>query len=405
VDTVEEASLPLRAEVRLRAERVARVLGMDIEAGVIENTLARLGFAFERDPGAETAWQVQAPSHRFDINIEADLIEEISRIVGYNALPVTRPVAQLSMLEAAEGRWSVHELRDRMIARGYSEAINYSFVDAGQQALFARDAAPVALKNPLSSEMDVMRATLLPGLIRSVTFNQNRQRLDVRLFEIGRTFSQPANQTLSLETLEQTTRIAGVLSGDRWEESWANQKVPVDFYDLKGDLEAVFAGTALEFAAADVPGLEVGQAASVSLKGEMIGVMGRLSESVQAQFDLKAPCYGFELLVAPLLAHQVPRVGEISKFPEIRRDIAVLVDADVSASDLRSAVTAVAGSALSKLRIFDVYQGKGIDNQRKSVGLGLTFQDPSRTLKDDEVAEAMAIVIQHLEQTFQAQLR
>jgi len=348
---------------------------------------------------------VQAPSHRFDINIEADLIEEISRIVGYNALPVTRPVAQLSMLEAAEGRWSVHELRDRMIARGYSEAINYSFVDAGQQALFARDAAPVALKNPLSSEMDVMRATLLPGLIRSVTFNQNRQRLDVRLFEIGRTFSQPANQTLSLETLEQTTRIAGVLSGDRWEESWANQKVSVDFYDLKGDLEAVFAGTALEFAAADVPGLEVGQAASVSLKGEMIGVMGRLSESVQAQFDLKAPCYGFELLVAPLLAHQVPRVGEISKFPEIRRDIAVLVDADVSASDLRSAVTAVAGSALSKLRIFDVYQGKGIDNQRKSVGLGLTFQDPSRTLKDDEVAEAMAIVIQHLEQTFQAQLR
>jgi len=134
-------------------------------------------------------------------------------------------------------------------------------------------------------------------------------------------------------------------------------------------------------------------------------VIGRLSESVQAQFDLKAPCYGFELLVAPLLAHQVPRVGEISKFPEIRRDIAVLVDADVSASDLRSAVTAVAGSALSKLRIFDVYQGKGIDNQRKSVGLGLTFQDPSRTLKDDEVAEAMDTVIQHLEQTFQAQLR
>ncbi|MEK9820382.1 MAG: phenylalanine--tRNA ligase subunit beta, partial [Pseudomonadales bacterium] len=193
--------------------------------------------------------------------------------------------------------------------------------------------------------------------------------------------------------------------GDRWEESWANQKVPVDFYDLKGDLEAVFAGVALEFVAADVPGLEVGQAASVSLKGEIVGVIGRLSESVQAQFDLKAPCYGFELLAGPLLAHQVPRVGEISKFPEIRRDIAVLVDSDVSASDLRSAVTAVAGNALSKLRIFDVYQGKGIDNQRKSVGLGLTFQDPSRTLKDDEVAEAMAIVLQHLEQTFQAQLR
>ena len=405
VDTVEASLLPARAEVRLRADRVARVLGMDIEAGVIENTLTRLGFAFERDSGDETAWQVQAPSHRFDINIEADLIEEISRIVGYNALPVTRPLAQLSMLEAAEGQWSVHALRDRMIARGYSEAVNYSFVDVGQQAVFVPDATPVALKNPLSSEMDVMRATLLPGLIRSVTFNQNRQRLDVRLFEIGRTFSQPANQRLSMETLEQTTKIAGVLSGDRWEESWANQKVPVDFYDLKGDLEAVFAGVAFEFVAAEVPGLEVGQAATIFLKDEKIGVIGRLSESIQAQFDLKAPCYGFELLTTPLLAHQVPSVSEISKFPEIRRDIAVLVDLGVSASELRSAVTAVAGSALSKLRIFDVYQGKGIDNQRKSVGLGLTFQDPSRTLKDDEVSDAMATVIQHLERTFQAQLR
>jgi phenylalanyl-tRNA synthetase beta chain len=405
VDTVEADHLPARAEVLLRASRVTKVLGMNIEPAVIENSLFRLGFGFEPQSGDEVAWLVQAPSHRFDINIEADLIEEISRIVGYDELPVTRPFAELSMLEASEAKRSSYHLIDQMIARGFSEAINYSFVDASMQAAFTPSVIPAMLKNPLSSEMDAMRTSLLPGLLRSATFNHNRQQLDVRLFELGRVFSQFEEGEPTMATLQQTNKIAAVLTGDRLEESWANEKTAVDFFDLKGDLEAVFGSEYLECTAAVVPGFEEGQTASVLFRGEAVGVIGKIDASVQSAFGLKAPCYAFELVAAPMLGQSVPVVNEISKFPEIRRDIALLVDREVTAAELRQTVHEAGGEALTKVRIFDVYQGKGIDNQRKSVGLGLTFQEPSRTLKDEEVAEAMANVVTKLEQTYQAQLR
>ena len=189
VDTVEAEHLPARAEVLLRASRVTKVLGMNIDPAVIENSLFRLGFGFEPQSGDEVAWLVQAPSHRFDINIEADLIEEISRIVGYDELPVTRPIAELSMLEAPEAKRSSYHLIDQMLARGFSEAINYSFVDASLQAVFTPDVIPAKLKNPLSSEMDAMRTSLLPGLLRSATFNHNRQQLDVRLLNWAECFT------------------------------------------------------------------------------------------------------------------------------------------------------------------------------------------------------------------------
>ena len=404
-DTVESDHLPARAEVLLRASRVSKVLGMNIKPAVIENSLFRLGFAFEPQSGNEVAWRVQAPSHRFDINIEADLIEEISRIVGYNELPVTRPIAELSMLEASEAKRSKHHLVDQMIARGFSEAINYSFVDASMQAAFTPSVIPAMLKNPLSLEMDAMRTSLLPGLLHSAMFNHNRQKLDVRLFELGRVFYQSEQGEPTMAALQQTNKIAAVLTGDRLEESWANQKTAVDFFDLKGDLEAVFGGENLECTAAVVPGFEEGQTASVLFRGEPVGVIGKIDAVVQSGFGLKAPCYAFELVAAPMLGQPVPVVSEISKFPEIRRDIALLVDREVTAAELRQTVHEAGGEALTKVRIFDVYQGKGIDNQRKSVGLGLTFQEPSRTLKDEEVAEAMAKVVAKLEQTYQAQLR
>ena len=405
IDTVESDHLPMRAEVLLRASRVTKVLGMNIEPAIIENSLFRLGFAFVPRSGGEVEWLVQAPSHRFDINIEADLIEEISRIVGYDELPITRPIAELSMLEASEAKRSSYHFVDQMIARGFSEAINYSFVDASMQAAFTPSVIPAMLKNPLSSEMDAMRTSLLPGLLRSATFNHNRQQLDVRLFELGRVFHQSEQGEPAMAALQQTNKIAAVLTGDRLEESWANQKTAVDFFDLKGDLEAVFGGENIECTAAVVPGFEEGQTASVLFRGEAVGVIGKIDAAVQSAFGLKAPCYAFELVAAPMLGRSVPIVNEISKFPEIRRDIALLVDRETTVAELRQTVHEAGGEALTKVRIFDVYQGKGIDNQRKSVGLGLTFQEPSRTLKDEEVAEAMAKVVAKLEQTYQAQLR
>ena len=406
IDTVNEADLPQAVEVRLRAARVARVLGMDINDADIENILKRLEFEFSLDPnGEDRAWLVQSPSHRFDINIEADLIEEISRIIGYEALPVTQPVATLSMLEATETQSSGKRLKQRLIDRGYSEAISYSFVDSDLQQRLLPEATAVALKNPLSSEMSVMRTTLVGGLLKALVHNQNRQQTNVRLFEIGLVFHQHDQSALSFDTIAQQERLAMVLSGQRFPEGWANSSDSVDFFDLKGDLEALLGETGLTFEACEISGLQVGQSARILKDNVPLGQIGLLEASVAAQFDLRAPAYVAEIDLSLALGQHVPSVQEVSKYPGVRRDIAILIARSVTATSVRSVIEMSAGDTLLHLKLFDVYMGKGIDPNQKSVGLGLTFQHPSRTLTDEEINTAMAEVVQALERQLQAQLR
>ena len=404
VDTVNEAELPSVNRVRLRAARVERVLGMAIDAADIENILKRLEFIFEADQSSDgAAWWVDSPSHRFDITIEADLIEEISRIIGYDALPVTRPVAKVAMIPQSERVKTLGVLKQSLVSRGYAEAITYSFVDSGLQSLLAPMDQAVALKNPLSSEMDVMRASLLPGLLSAVAHNQNRQQLDIRLFEVGMVFRNN-EKAMTLDNIHQHQKIAMVITGRRFPERWSHEGHNVDFFDLKGDLQGLI-GDRLMFDAAAIPGLQAGQSAMLSVAGQTIGFMGLLEPGSTKAFQLKAPVFVAELDLALAQARLVPDVLEISKYPEVRRDIAILVARNVSAQALRQDIEASAGIGLINLKLFDVYMGEGIDPDKKSVGLGLTFQHPSRTLTDDEVNTAMAEVVSSLSRRFEAELR
>jgi len=404
VDTVNEAELPSVNRVRLRAARVERVLGMAIDAADIENILKRLEFIFEADQSSDgAAWWVDSPSHRFDITIEADLIEEISRIIGYDALPVTRPVAKVAMIPESERVKTLGVLKQSLVSRGYAEAITYSFVDSGLQSLLAPMDQAVALKNPLSSEMNVMRASLLPGLLSAVAHNQNRQQLDIRLFEVGMVFRNN-EKAMTLDNIHQHQKIAMVITGRRFPERWSHEGHNVDFFDLKGDLQGLI-GDRLMFDAAAIPGLQAGQSAMLSVAGQTIGFMGLLEPGSTKAFQLKAPVFVAELDLALAQARLVPDVLEISKYPEVRRDIAILVARNVTAQALRQDIEASAGIGLINLKLFDVYMGEGIDPDKKSVGLGLTFQHPSRTLTDDEVNTAMAEVVSSLSRRFEAELR
>lgn len=408
VDVCNQALLPVKAPVRLRSSRVSRVLGMEIASPEIENILGRLDFQFSRaEVGDDVCWDVLSPSHRFDIAIEADLIEEISRVYGYNNLPVTTPVSHLNMLEAPEAVVNQLTMKEVMVARGYHEAVTYSFVDEGQQALLNADDLAVRLKNPLSADMSVMRTSLWTGLLKAAAYNQNRQQNRVRLFELGTVFRQ-VGENLTLQDLSQELRLSGVIMGGRRLENWASASEAVDFYDLKGDVEYLLGSDDVdeyEFSPCEHVALQSGQSARVSREGRPVGYLGLLDGQVQARFDLRTPCYLFELDIREIVARTIPSVQEISRFPVIRRDIAVVVSASITSSQLRQVVTSNAPEYFVNLKLFDVYTGKGIENNSKSIGLGLTFQHPSRTLKDDEVNSAMEKIVTAMKKQLSANLR
>lgn len=408
VDVCDQAQLPVKAAVRLRSSRVRRVLGTEIATTEIENILGRLDFPFSRVVADDdVCWEVLSPSHRFDIAIEADLIEEVSRVYGYNNLPVTTPVSALNMLEAPEADVKQFSMKKLMVARGYHEAITYSFVDEDLQALLNSNDLAVRLKNPLSADMAVMRTSLWGGLLKSAAYNQNRQQIRVRLFELGMVFRQ-SGENLCMESLDQELRLSGLITGRRMPENWAETNAVVDFYDLKGDVEYLLGSDhaqEYEFRACEHPALQSGQSARVLRNGNQVGYLGLLNSQVQASFDLRSPCYLFELDVSEIGSRTVPQVIEVSRFPEIRRDIAIIVNSSIASSQLRQVVTSNAGEFFRKLKLFDVYVGKGIENNSKSIGLGLTFQHPSRTLKDEEVNSAMEKIVNVMRTELNAKLR
>tara|TARA_R110001599_G_scaffold189660_9_gene384460 strand:- start:2450 stop:4849 length:2400 start_codon:yes stop_codon:yes gene_type:complete len=405
VETVVEAHLPERPDVVLRRARIRRLLGFELVDAEVERILTGLGLGVS---ALEDGWRCSIPSWRFDISIEADLLEELARVYGYNRLPVSHVQADLVIPAQPEAKLSLRSVRRHLAARGYREAITYSFVDRKLQQLFDPDVMPIALENPISAEMGVMRSSLLPGLVGAVQRSVHRQQPRVRLFETGLRFL-PGSEGNGLQGLRQTPSLGMVISGRRFDESWSVASVAADFYDMKGDVESVLglgrcAGQ-FSFAAATHPALHPGQTAAISRNGKQVGVVGALHPDVLGALDISGPVLVCELDLDALLSAQLPAFSELSRFPEVRRDIAVIVDKEVPAAELMQHVRAAAGAYLRQLRLFDVYEGKGIDPKRKSLAFGLTFRDQSRTLSDDVVNQSMNQVIDSLEKNYNAELR
>jgi phenylalanyl-tRNA synthetase beta chain len=399
-EVVSQAHLPVRPDIMLRAARIEKILGFDLPADSVERILRGLGLEVT---ATADGWRCAVPSWRFDIAIEVDLLEELARVYGYNKLPVRHIRADLQMRPQPETALSIRHVRRHLGARGYREAITYSFVDPELQRLFDPELAPVVLKNPISAEMAVMRTSLLPGLVSAVLHNVNRQQPRVRLFESGLRFIPGG------DVLRQVPTLAMVCTGQRFAESWSTPAAPADYFDLKGDLESLLELTRMPamyaFEAASHPALHSGQTARITRKGQAVGLLGALHPSVSARLGLIAPIFVCEVDLAMVLEAEQTKFSELSKFPEIRRDLAVVVDKSVPARRLLDEVRMTAGTYLTDLRLFDVYTGKGIDPKRKSLALGLTFRDQSRTLADEVVNLAMGQVIDLLEKNYNAELR
>jgi phenylalanyl-tRNA synthetase beta chain len=392
--------LPPRAGVTLRASAIEAMLGVEVSADEVTRILKGLGFEVVHDAAAQE-WCCTAPSWRFDMGLEADLIEEIARIFGYDNIP-TQPVQGASQAGAnSEATASLAEIRYRLVSRGFNEAITFSFVSPGAQALFNPDWVPVSLKNPISSDLAVMRTSLLPGLAGAAAHNIKRQTTRIRLFETGLRFL-PQDSGLA-----QTPTLALILCGARSPEGWSTQSDAVDFYDLKGEIEALLAAAAmpLVFRPAVRPGLHDGQTAEVMVGETVIGVAGRLHPTAASELDLPDKTFVAELDLAEVLQRAMPDYHDISRYPEVRRDLAVVLDKQVAASAAVDLVKAAAGEYLADVVVFDLYEGEGVAENEKSLAMGLTFRDQSRTLTDEEVSNALAQVIDSLTEKLGARLR
>ncbi|WP_341938645.1 phenylalanine--tRNA ligase subunit beta [Marinimicrobium sp. C2-29] len=397
----DEAHLPQNRQVTLRRERIVSGLSLELPDEEVEAILEGLGLTLvER---TEPGWTFAVPSYRFDLAIEADLLEELARIYGYNRLPTRSLSAAMAIPARPEGQLALETIRRELVARDFQEAITYSFIEAGLSKQFEPDLDPVPLQNPISADMGVMRPTLLPGLVTTLQYNLNRQQERVRLFETGQRFVPGEGG------LRQEPMLAGLIYGSRQPEGWANAKENVDFYDLKGDLEAVLALTdaADEFRMQPEshPALHPGQSAAVYRGDTRIGVIGTLHPQLQRSLDIPGPVFVFELALDALKDARAPAFEPLSRYPSVRRDLALLVDREVPAQSLFDCVKNNAGEQLRDLKVFDVYVGKGIDPHRKSVALGLTFQDPSRTLNEEEINASVERVVKRMEEDFSATLR
>ncbi len=395
-----EARLPQRTVIRLRRERVRRLLGIELPDNEVEDILRRLGATLAATP---SGWDVTPPSYRFDMAIEADLIEDIGRVYGYNHLPSVRPKASLLGLAQPEGRIGYDAWRQTLVQRGYQEAITYSFVDPKLQAQVDPERVPVALANPISSEMAVMRTSLWPGLLRATQYNLNRQQERIRLFEYGLNYIQQDN------VLKQNMYLGAVLCGSRNTEQWGTPATATDFYDGKADVEALLsAGGNLEaysFVPAVHSSLHPGQTARIERDGRAVGWLGTLHPELAKTLELPENTLLFELDATVLGAGRVPHFAEISRFPAIRRDLAFVVNEDVQAGEICAVARAAAGPLLRDLTLFDLYQGQGIESGRKSIALGLILQDSSRTLLEQDVEAVRAQVETALNAKFGATLR
>ncbi|MGH8547203.1 MAG: phenylalanine--tRNA ligase subunit beta [Methylococcales bacterium] len=398
-ETCDDARFPERAPIWLRSNRVGTILGVSIDNSEIEEILGRLGMSVQRH-GQD--WMVRAPSFRFDIGIEADLIEEIGRIVGYDNLPLKCPAMQSDLAQVPEARVDLDRIKDILVARGYREAITYSFVDPELLKRIEPDLQASALKNPISSDLAVMRTSLWCGLLTTAQRNLNRQQSRVRIFESGLKFVQTPSG------IEQKKCLAGLILGMVDDEQWAQQSHAVDFYAAKADVEALLdlSGQPFSFLAQPHPALHPGQSARiVTGDGNPAGWIGMLHPKLEKVLDFDTRVFLYELDQNVLQAGTLPKFQALSRFPQIRRDLALIVAEEVTSVRIVESVSGVQRTLLKDIKIFDVYRGQGVESGRKSVALGLIFQDSSRTLKDSEIDAIVSKIVKSLEQEFDAKLR
>jgi len=398
--------LPRPRRIDLRRERLARVLGMSIDDGQVERILQALGLAVS---ATSDGWSVTAPTRRFDLAIEEDLIEEIARIHGYDAIPTTLPGAAARLVAPGEARVDEATTRGHLVARDYLEAINYAFVDAALLTTWRADHGTVALANPLSAELGMMRTRLLPGLVSALARNTARQQVRVRLFEIGNVFNRRDSgpKTPDTEAPLETLRIAAVACGDATTEHWSERSRQVDFHDLRGDLDslAATAGATLAYRPSDAAWGHPGRSADVFRDGQRIGWIGQLHPQLQEALGLAVDVVAFELDFEPLLQRKVPDARPLSRFPSVRRDLAFVVADSVPWAAIEESVRAAAGPCLQDLRLFDRYVGKGVETGFKSLAMGLILQDESRTLTDRDVDVVVAGVAEALQREHGARIR
>ncbi len=395
--------IPTEKTITLRRNKLDTRIGHHINDTQVTEILTRLGFSVTVNADN---WQVIVPAYRFDIKIEVDLIEEVARIFGYNNIPNISPKATLKMRSQKEATLPLSKLRHTLVNRDYQEAITYSFVDPKIQALIHPEQKVMTLPHPISSEMSVMRLSLLTGLLQSVVYNQNRQQGRIRLFETGLRFVPD-------ETAENGVRqeqiIAGVISGTRYEEHWDLEKAASDFYDIKGDVEALLSLTAnskaYEFSKAEIAALHPGQTAAIYKDNTLVGYVGALHPELERKLGLNGRTLVFELLVNEITTRNLPSAVEISRFPANRRDIAVIVKEEIEAKKVLQLIENVGGNHLIDLKLFDVYRGNGIETGFKSLAIGLFMQDREKTLEDKDINLVVDRVVDTLKTELQASLR
>lgn len=392
--------LPKRDAIVLRKSRLAHLLGLEIDDAEVTRILESL----QLDVNVlDDGWEVTAPSHRFDIEYEVDLIEEVARIHGYDSVPETSLSAQSPLETVTESRIEIERAAATLIGRDYQEVITYSFIDPEANTKFTGIESELVLSNPISSELSVMRASLWPGMVAAASANLARQQDRVRIFEASRSYHG------TLDAHEEVVRLAGLATGPVTPEQWGVKSQSLDFFDIKSDVEALLALVGdvsdVRFAAVEHPALQPGQAAEILRGDEAIGVIGKLHPRLAKDYDLKKAVYVFELDADRAFASAAPSAEVVSRFPAIRRDIAVVVDDKVSAAELVDAVAEAAPELIRDVRIFDIYRGERIEAGRKSVAIGLILQETSRTLTDDDADTAMAAAIAKLEDKFAAELR
>lgn len=393
--------LPKREAIELKQAQVDQLLGYKVAAEFITDALTRLGC--EVTIQADGEWSVVPPSHRYDMAIYQDLIEEVARIDGYDNIQISLPSMDVQLAKYQD-RFEIAQLRQTVVTLGYQEAISFSFADAKLEKQLNPQVSPLMLANPISSDLAAMRSTLLSSLIPCVQYNLNRQQSRVRFFELGLRFDyQNAN---SIQDLKQIPTLALVAVGSREPESWHAKPQPMDFFDFKGEVEEILAAgrVKVEYVRSERPWLHPGQSAEILVDGQSIGYLGRLHPSLENELDLSTTWVA-ELDQAAVLQSYVSNFTELSRFPSVRRDIALLISDNINVRDIQQLIEKTGGELLDSTWLFDVYTGQGVEEGKRSLAFALLWQHPSRTLEDAEIKSGMDNIIQVLENTYQATLR
>jgi len=421
-DYVNEGRMPKRPTIEVRKQRVVSMLGIDPANSTIEDIFTRLGIEFSQ---LDTGWEVTAPSYRYDLAIEEDYAEEVARVIGFDALPRTYPAHRPQFRAVPETRIDINAIKRQLAHRGYQEVVTYSFVDADMQTILRPDLDALPLANPISSELAVMRTTLIGGLLQTLKHNLSRQIQALQVFETGLRFlpnpkvddlaeldehiAAGTGDDLQIDTnLQQQSMLAGLVFGQQQAENWNSGSDSASFFSVKADVEALVAsatGSHVIYVPTDLALLHPGQRAGIMVDDQVIGYLGALSPSLAGQLDLTDMPIVFELALDAIQHAAVPNAKALSRFPQARRDIALVVDDSVTYQALLKTIQQSASSVLQDVRIFDVYHGDKLPAGKKSIAMGLILQDFSRTLEDSEVEQVLTTVVDALGEQHGAVLR